>query len=148
MNLYDATLLCNGFYSSSGYTIRHISDVYVFGVLPLSFITICNTITLIILCKRKSSVVSSSRRHLTKFTRLSLVTGIFHCVCALPYMLLSLSNTDYIDLNIEFKSYNTFAFVSHFLLYLNNAFNFLLYSLASKDFQRDLKQLLCICRKC
>jgi hypothetical protein len=148
VNLCDATLRCTDFYSNTGYTITHISDVYVLCVFPLSLITICNVITIVVLWKRKSPVVSSSRRHLTKFTRLSIVTGMFHCVCVLPYMIVSLSETDYIDLDLGFESYSIFVHVSTLFLYLNNTFNFLLYSLASKDFQQDLKQLLCSCRNC
>jgi hypothetical protein len=141
VNVSDATLR----YSNTGNTIHHISVMYVLCVFPLSLVTICNVITIAILCKRKSLVVSSSRRHLTKFTRLSIVTGFFQCVCVLPYTLVFVS--DEIQ-KLGFKSSIICFLVFEFLLYFNNVFNFLLYSLASKDFQQDLKQLLCSCRNC
>jgi hypothetical protein len=147
MNLSDVTLLCNDFHSNGvRNTIYYINGVYILCVFPLLFITICNVITIVILCKRKSRVVRSSRRHLAKFTRLSIVTGIFHCVCVTPFIVLLLFLTNNIDLNIDFKEHYIFVFVSGLFLYLNNAFSFLLYSLASKDFKQDLKQLLCSCR--
>jgi hypothetical protein len=147
LNLPDATLLCIDFSTYSRNILSHFSAVYVLCVLPLSFITICNVISIVILCKRKAPVVSCRRRHLTKFTRLSIVTGIFHCVCVVPYMLCFVFDVK----KLEVKSVLIYLILTNvvtFLLFLNNAFSFLLYSLASKDFKQDLKQLLCSCKKC
>jgi hypothetical protein len=121
-----------------------LSVIYVLCVFPLSFITICNVVTFSILYKRKSSaVVTSRRRHLTKFTRLSIAAGIFHCVCVVPIMVAKLIEYRYIENMLT--EYQTIIInkLAETFLYINNAFSFILYSVSSKGFQQDSKQLLC-----
>jgi hypothetical protein len=145
INLSDAVLLCIDMSKDVYYKnkVGELSILLILCFFPLLLIAICTVIICSVLVIRKSSAVTSRRRHMTKFTRLSLAAGIFHCVCVLPIMFTNLIWYGYIE--IKFTSlYQALIFYSlaSIFLYMNNTFNFIIYSLSSKDFQEDMKTLL------
>lgn len=125
--------------------VMKLSAIYLLCILPVVIITTCNIIVICRLCMQKQIGASDSRRQIvTKFTRLSIGAGILQCVSILPILVYNIHLYYRIPMTqLNREGIHTFQYICDIVLYLNNTFNFVVYSFSSRDFRIDFKEMFC-----
>jgi hypothetical protein len=133
--------------------IQATLNTWILCILPFILIMVCNILVGIqIMRMRKMETATGSRRRngvLATFTALTIVTGLLHCVSAIPKMFFSIVwynqlvlGKGYDPLEFDYMFWGDFANTTQ---YLNNSLNFYVYCLAGREFRKDLKVVLTPC---